>query len=273
MSGAEHVPSQRGVKERVWGILDGARTSGAASRAFYIFILTLILLNVLAVILGSVKEIGDRVGSLLHWFELFSVFVFTLEYLGRVWSCTTRKEYSRPIIGRLRFIVKPMSVIDLLSVLPFYLSFVAVDLRFIRVLRMFRILRVAKLGRYSSSVRLFGHVFSKKKEELVITGMVMVVLVVLASSFMYFAESEAQPDKFPDIPSTMWWSIVTLTTVGYGDVYPLTGLGKFFAGLIAILGVGMFALPTGILGASFVEEIQKQKSGKLVCPHCAKEIE
>jgi voltage-gated potassium channel len=90
---------------------------------------------------------------------------------------------------------------------------------------------------------------------------------------MYFAENEAQPDKFPDIPSTMWWSVVTLTTVGYGDVYPVTSLGKLFAAIISITGIGMFALPTGILGANFVQEIQRQKFNQRVCPHCGKEIE
>lgn len=185
----------------------------------------------------------------------------------------SQKEYSGIVTGRLRFIIKPLPVIDLLAILPFYLSFVPIDLRFIRVFRLFRIFRVAKLGRYSSSVRLLGRVVRNKKEELVITGMVMILLVVLTSSFMYFAENEAQPNKFPDIPTTMWWSVVTLTTVGYGDVYPVTGTGKFFAAIIAILGIGMFALPTGILGAGFVEEIQKRRSKKPVCSHCGREVD
>jgi voltage-gated potassium channel len=273
MIGAEQVQTKPEIKQRVWEILDVAKPGDTVSRAFDIFILSLIFLNVVAVILGTVKEIEDRFALAFYWFEVFSVVVFSIEYLARVWSCVSRKEYANPIIGRLSFIIKPLSVIDLLAVLPFYLSFVTMDLRFIRALRLFRIFRIAKLGRYSSSVRLLGRVIRNKQEELVITVMVMVLLVVLASSFMYFAENEAQPDKFPDIPTTMWWSIVTLTTVGYGDVFPITVIGKFFAGLIAVLGIGMFALPTGIIGASFVEEIEKQKSRKMVCPHCGKEIE
>lgn len=271
MTTAEEFRTRHGIRQRVWEILDVAKPGDHTSKSFDIFILTLIFLNVLAVILGTVKEIEDRFASALYWFEVFSVMVFSLEYIGRLWSCVSRKEYSNPITGRLRFIIKPMSVIDLLAILPFYLAFMTFDMRFVRAMRLFRIFRVAKLGRYSSSVRLLGRVVRNKKEELVVTVMVMVLLVVLASSFMYFAENEAQPDKFPDIPTAMWWSIVTLTTVGYGDVFPLTKLGKFFAGVIAVLGIGMFALPTGIIGASFVEEIQKEKSGKQVCPHCGKE--
>ena len=105
------------------------------------------------------------------------------------------------------------------------------------------------------------------------TVVVMILLIVMSSSFMYFAEHEAQPDKFSDIPSTLWWSVVTLTTVGYGDVYPVTALGKLFASLISIAGIGMFALPTGILGANFVAQIQKRKPDKRICPHCGTEIE
>jgi len=261
------------VKRRVWEILDVAKPGDIPSRVFELFIITLIFLNVVAVTIGSVRLIEERYETFLYRFEVFSVIVFCVEYVARVWSCVSHKEYSNSITGRLRFMVKPMSMIDLLAVLPFFLTFVHTDLRFIRALRLFRIFRVAKVGRYSTSVRLFGRVFKDSKEELVITFMVMILLIIMSSSFMYFAENEAQPDKFPDIPTTMWWSVVTLTTVGYGDVYPVTTLGKFFAAIVSIMGIGMFALPTGILGANFVQEIQKQKSKKRVCSHCGAEIE
>lgn len=272
MTRKKRIQSTPDLKHRVWEILDIAKPGDVPSKVFNIFILTLIFLNVVAVVVGTVKPIEDRYERFFHWFEVFSVIVFSIEYIARVWSCVSRPEYSGPVAGRLRFIVKPMSLIDLFAVLPFYLMFVHTDLRFLRALRLFRVFRVAKLGRYSSSIRLFGRVFKNKKEELVITAMMMILLIIMASSFMYFAEHEDQPDKFPDIPSTMWWSVVTLTTVGYGDVYPITALGKILASIISILGIGMFALPTGILAVSFVEEIQMQKSKKAVCPHCGKEI-
>lgn len=263
------------LKKRAWAILEveeAGEERGRIYDAFDVFILILIFLNVVAVILGTVKSIEDRFQSALYWFEVFSVAIFTVEYLARLWACASQREYARPVFGRLRFIFKPMAIIDLLAILPFYLTFFTADMRFLRALRLFRIFRVAKLGRYSSSFRLFGRVFASKREELFITVMVMFLLVVMSASSMYFAENEAQPDKFTDIPSTMWWAVVTLTTVGYGDVFPVTPLGKLMAMVIAVLGVGMFALPTGILGAGFVEEIQKQKSRKTTCPHCGKEI-
>ncbi|MBS1811380.1 MAG: ion transporter [Acidobacteria bacterium] len=260
------------IRKRIWEIIEVAKPGDTASKVFDFFILALIFLNVVAVILESVEALERRFHLAFEVFELFSVAVFSLEYVARIWSCVSLPQYAKPLTGRLRFIFKPLSIIDLVAVLPFYLSFVSVDLRVIRMLRLLRIFRVAKLTRYSSVMRLFGRVFKDKKEELALTFMLMLGLIILVSSLMYFAEHEAQPDKFPDIPSAMWWSVVTLTTVGYGDIYPVTTLGKVLAGLSAILGVGMFALPTGILGASFVEEIQKQKAGRKCCPHCGGEL-
>jgi voltage-gated potassium channel len=263
------------MKKRIWEILEVDRPGDERGRvfdAFDIFILALILLNVIAAILGTVKSVEARFQSALRWFEVFSVVVFTIEYLARVWACVSQIEYSRPVIGRLRFMLRPIAIIDLLAVLPFYLTFVTADLRFLRALRLFRLFRVAKLGRYSSSLRLFARVFRNKREELLVTMMVMLLMIIMSASFMYFAENEAQPDKFSDIPSTVWWAVMTLTTVGYGDIFPITPLGKCLTMVIAILGIGMFALPVGIFGAGFVEEIQKQKAGKTICPHCGGEV-
>ena len=209
-----------------------------------------------------------KFGSFFYWFEIFSVSVFTVEYLLRVWSCTSQEKFAKPFWGRLRFVFTPMALIDLIAILPAFLTFVTVDLRFIRTLRLFRLFRVFKFVRYSHSLKLFGKVIRNRKEELIVTLTIMFVLIILTSSFIYIAENEAQPDKFSDIPTSMWWAIVTLTTVGYGDVFPVTPLGKVFAAIIAVLGIGMFALPTGILGASFVEEMEKLKCDKQICPHC-----
>lgn len=262
------------TKKRVWQIMEVAKTGDKTSRAFDIFILSLIFLNVLAVIVGTVESIQVKYGLLLNWFEIVSVAVFTVEYLGRLWSCVMTAEYRGPVRGRFRFATSPMALIDLLAILPFYLPFIGLDLRFVRVLRLLRIVRIAKVGRYYSSLRLIGAVFREKKEELVLTTALMAMLLVMSASVMYYCENAAQPENFPSIPGTLWWAVVTLTTVGYGDVFPVTIAGKFVASIIAILGIGMFALPTGILGAGFVEAIQKSKAKAQIqkCPHCGKEI-
>lgn len=267
--------NKKNFRQKVWEIVEATDHDEKPKKNldyFDLFILILILLNAAAVILETVESIEQQYQVLFFRFEVFSVIVFTIEYLVRIWASTSQEKYKQPFWGRVKFMLTPMALIDLLAILPFYLAFSAFDLRFIRTLRIFRLFRLMKLARYSSSIQLFGNVLRNRKEELVVTATIVLVLMVLSASFIYFAEHEAQPEAFPDIPGSMWWAIVTLTTVGYGDVYPVTVLGKVFAAVIAILGIGMFALPTGILGASFVEELEKRRQGKNCCPHCGEEI-
>ncbi len=264
------------LKQKVWEIVEATDHEDKVRKNldyFDWFILVLILLNAAAVILETVESIELEYGVYLFWFEIFSVFVFTFEYVARVWASTSQEKYAKPFWGRVKFMLTPMAIIDLLAILPFFLAITAFDLRFIRTLRVFRLLRILKIARYSTSIQLFGKVLKSRKEDLVVTVAIVLVLMVLSASFIYFAENQAQPENFPDIPSSMWWAIVTLTTVGYGDVYPVTTLGKVFAAGIAMLGIGMFALPTGILGASFVEELEKRRAGKRCCPHCGEDLE
>jgi len=255
----------------VWEILELAKPEDRVSAIFDSLIILLIFLNVIAVIVGTVRAIAVRFGAFLDAFEIFSVAVFSAEYVTRLWACTVVPEYRHPVLGRLRFAVTPMAIVDLFAILPFYLALTTVDLRFLRALRLFRLLRLIKLVRYTAALRLIQRVLRSKREELVITTAALALLLVIASCLMYFVEFDAQPKVFSSIPAAMWWAIVTLTTVGYGDVYPVTELGKLIAAIIAVLGIGLFALPTGILGAGFVEEIQR-RSDKQRCPHCGKEI-
>ncbi len=259
------------TKERTYEILDKAQSGDWTSRSIDLLIMGLIVLNVVAVILDTVETISVSHRRLFEWFDAFSVGVFTIEYLMRLWSCTTDKEYTRPIRGRLRYFRTPLALVDLIAILPFYLPLVtAVDLR---VLRAMRLLRLFKLGRYSTSLQTLGNVLRKHSGELLVTLFVLLIMLVIASTLMYFAEHHAQPEAFSSIPSAMWWGIVTLTTVGYGDTYPVTSVGKVLGAVIALLGIGMFALPAGILGSGFAEEIDRRKKAGGVCPHCGREME
>lgn len=262
------------IKQRVWEIVEAAQSGDTVSRVFDIFLVSIILLNVIAVIFGSVIAIQQQYGPELYVFEVFSVSIFTVEYIARLWSCTVLEQYRSPIMGRLRFALRPFLIIDLLAILPFFLPFLGMDLRVVRALRIVRLLRILKLGRYNSALREIGRAISSKREELILTTIVLVLLLIISSSLMYFAENQAQPEAFPDIPSAMWWSVVTLTTVGYGDVYPITLAGKVLASVIAVLGIGMVALPTGIIGASFVEGVEQKRKKKtsIKCPHCGGKI-
>jgi len=261
------------IRRRIWNLVEAAPGGDRWSRAVDIGILALILLNVVAVILDSVPSIKSRWGDAFDTFELISVIAFSIEYALRLWSCTTNPMFAHPITGRLRFAVRPMALIDLAAILPFYLTFVGFDLRSLRVVRLMRIVRIAKIGRYYSSLTLIRSVLRSKREELVLSTMLMVLLLIVSATLLYSCENEAQPDTFSSIPATMWWAVATLTTVGYGDVYPVTLLGKIFASVIAMLGIGMFALPTGILGAGFVEAIESHKHGDKCCPHCGEALQ
>jgi voltage-gated potassium channel len=243
-------------------------------RAFNIFIIVLILLNVIAVMLETVPSIYEHYKDLFHYFDIFSVGIFTIEYLLRVWSCVHEKKYSHPFYGRLRYISSSGAIIDLLAIFPFYLhAFIGLDLRMIRILRLFRFLRLFQLTAYMKATKLIINVFRSAFNSLLLSLVLTVFLIIISSSLVFFAEHLAQPQVFTSIPQTIWWSIITLTTVGYGDMIPVTIAGKIFTSIILIAGVALFALPAGIITAGFLEETRKQRSNGHTCPHCHMPIE
>lgn len=260
------------LKKRIFGILEPGDED---SKYFDPFIMALISLNVLAVVLETVDWLNASYGWLFRAFDMFSVAVFTVEYILRAWSCTENPRFRSPFSGRLRYLITPMAIIDLLAILPFYLPFVIPDLRFIRALRLFRLFRILKLARYSDALKTFAEVLNLKKEELGVTLFATLIMLTVASSMVYEAENEVQPEAFANIPDAMWWGVVTLTTVGYGDIYPKTPLGKFIGSFVVIAGVGLFALPAGILASGFNEVLQRRKEKKrkkMICPHCHRYI-
>lgn len=259
-----------GIKHRVYRLLEPGDADG---RCLDIFIICLIVLNVTAVVLETVEWIGTRFAHLFDAFEIFSVAVFTVEYILRVWSCTVDPRFSDPIWGRMRFMVTPFAVVDLLAFLPFYLPFVLPDTRVLRAVRLFRLIRIMKLARYSESIDLFIDVLKLKKDELLLVLVSILILLLVSSTLMYEVEHDAQPDKFSSIPAAMWWGLVTLATVGYGDIYPITPAGKLIGSVVVMLGIGLFALPAGIIASGFSEVLQMSRgSREIICPHCGKPI-
>lgn len=248
-------------------------------RYFEISIIILIVLNVIAIILESDDRLSQKFGSLFRSFEIFSIAVFTIEYILRIW--TSNFQFKTPKLKpSIKFIVSTFGIIDLISILPFFLPLlIPFDLRFVRILRLTRLLRILKIGRYSSSFKLIKDVFNDKKTELGITIFITLILIIFSASIMFYIENNAQPDVFPNILSSIWWAVATLTTIGYGDIYPITGAGKLLSGIIALLGIGLIALPTGILSGAFIEKVSEAKANKkieerkMICPHCKKEIQ
>lgn len=261
------------IKKRVYEIIEKSKTGDSASKIFDIFIITLILTNVVVIILESVKSLSSNYQLFFRLFEIISVIIFTIEYILRLWSCNAGNRFKGKIIGRLKYAISPLALIDLFAILPFYIPMIIpIDLRFLRVIRLVRIFRIFKFGRYFESLQMLSRVLRKKKEELLITVFVVILLLIIASSLIYEFENEAQPEVFANIPGSMWWAVVTLTTVGYGDVYPITTIGKVLSAMIAFLGVGLFALPAGILSSGMISEIQKRDKKNIKCPNCGATI-
>lgn len=259
------------VMQRAYEILEGT-TNDKVSRGFQIFIIALISLNVLFVIIETEESVLDEYGYFFTPFEIFSVIIFTTEYAGRIAVCKLNPKYENTRYARLRFIFTPMMLVDLAAILPFFLPFIVTDVRFIRIIRLLRLFRLFKLARYSEPMQTLGEVFKAKAGDLAVAFFILFIVLIFASSLMYHAEHQAQPEVFSSIPASMWWGVVTLTTIGYGDTYPVTVLGKIVAGGVAILGIAVYAIPTGIMASAFTEELRKKRQKKQKCPHCGKEL-
>ena len=194
------------VRRRTYEIVEVAGEGDRASRVFDVTIAALIVANIVALVLDTVQSIHVRVGAAFEIFELVSVVAFSVEYVLRLWSCTVDERYREPLAGRLRFALTFMALIDLFAVLPFYLPFFGFDLRVVWVMRLFRLLRFAKLHRYSKALQTFARVLRSRAEALLISLALVLALLLIASCVMYFAEHDAQPERFSSIPAAMWWA-------------------------------------------------------------------
>jgi len=256
------TPAVKSKKAKIHATLDN-QSHNVVGWVIEVFFIVLIVANVLIVILETVQGINLQFSKLFQTIEIVSLGVFTVEYSLRLWCCTAEDQYSAPIKGRFLYIITPLALIDLAAILPTYLSLVllpiGVDFLFLRALRLFRVFRVFKLGHYSDSLATIKRVVAAKSGELFIVAFTAVIVLIVASSAMYYVDVTAQGHTFTSIPEAMWWGVETLTTVGYGDIVPGTAAGKALGAVIAVMGVALFALPAGILGAGFLEEFNKRR--------------
>lgn len=223
------------------------------------FLTTAIVLSVVIAILDSEPLINQRWGLEMAWLERILGLVFVVEYLLRAWACVESHAYQDGWIGRLRYLRTPTALIDLLALSPMLLTFIGNEAYIFRLFRMLRILRLARLGRFSSSLQLLTEAVSSRRYELGMSVMLTGFLLLVSSTVLYVVEGGTQPEAFGSIPRTMWWAIVTLTTVGYGDAYPITVIGRICAGLTAVAGIGVIAMPTGILASAFSDTLQRHR--------------
>ena len=222
------------------------------STLFERFIFILIIINLFTMVIESEPDINILYSSTFFYFETFSIIIFTIEYIFRtIDSFHSKKKYNTSFFG----------LIDIFSILPFYFqAALGFDGRFVRIFRLFRISRILKLGRFSKSFDLLGKGIDNVKIELYLTFSIAFVLLFFSAAGIYFIENEVQPENFKSIISSFWWAVASLTGVGFEEIYPITIGGKIFGTIIALIGVGVVAVPTGIISASFVEIINDYKS-------------
>lgn len=209
------------------------------------FLVFLILANLAVFIADTDKSFSHKYSAAIYYFEVVSVAIFSIEYFLRILS-----------LEKIKDIFKPLMMIDLLAILPFYLSFIKVNTFFLRILRMFRLLRIFKVGRYTNAFENIKKGFVSHKNELIVTGLIFLSGIIISSTLMYYAEGQINPNAFGSIPRAFWWSVITFTSVGYGDVYPVTAIGKIIASFTAIMGVGLHGLLVGIIGAAFMSVLK-----------------
>ncbi|MGB5635308.1 MAG: ion transporter [Waterburya sp.] len=244
-------------RRKLYHILEAQNYSSWLSKLDQVLLSILIILDISCFILETSQPLNQNYHWLFKGIAIFSTVIFTIEYGLRLWLCTVKRQFRHPVWGRVRYALTPMAIIDFISTFPFYLLLVFHHLAFLKTLRLLRLARILKIGRHSKSVRSLVRVVVSKQEELLVTLSIIAFLLIIASSLMFFAEHDAQPEAFSSIPASMWWGVVTLTTVGYGDIYPVTVIGKLLGATLACFGIGVFILPAGIVASGFAKEVRE----------------
>ena len=258
---------RKAFRRKLYHILEAQNYSSYFSKLDQVLLSILIILDISCFILETSQPLNQDYYWLFKGIAIFSTVIFTIEYGLRLWLCTVKQKFRHPVWGRVRYALTPMAIIDFISTFPFYLLLIFHHLAFLKTLRLLRLARILKIGRYSKSVRSLVRVVVSKQEELLVTLSIISLLLIIASSLMFFAEHDAQPEAFSSIPASMWWGVVTLTTVGYGDIYPVTLIGKLLGASLACFGIGVFVLPAGIVASGFAKEVRDEITPEQLSEH------
>ncbi len=250
------------MKQRIFEILEKSKKGDTLSYLFDLLIIVLIIINVSIIFIATMK-IDKRVLEILYWIDIIISVIFVIEYLLRIYTADLLYPHKNKLRARLKYIFSPIAIIDLLAIMPLVgLIFGFNRLKSLKVIRAFRMLRLLKANRYNNSLNLILKVLSNKKEELIASISIMMIILFFSGYLMYEIESPHQPEAFTNAFDGIWWSIATLTTVGYGDIYPVSSAGRLVSAFVVILGIGLVAIPTGILASGFTQELSNKNEKK-----------
>jgi voltage-gated potassium channel len=250
---------QTGLRRRLFQALEPSEHHAPGLSRLNRFIVVVIVLSVAFAIIESEHDFYDQSPALFHWVEFGFSIVFLIEYIARLWVAPEDPRYQGGFRGRLRYALTPAALLDLLAVTPLLLHAVGGEAYVVRMLRVVRVLRLAKLGRFTVATRALSEAIHTRRYELMISFGVAFFVLLVTSTLMYIVEGHEQPKAFGSIPRAMWWAVATLTTVGYGDVVPLTPIGRVLGGITAATGIGLIAMPTGILAAAMSDAIHTRR--------------
>ncbi|NDE00747.1 MAG: ion transporter [Gammaproteobacteria bacterium] len=256
-----HANAGRTLRQKVYALMNDTPTSGRLHHQLDLIFILFIITSVLAVFLETITAVYVPLAREFHGFDMVAIGVFTVEYLLRLYAAPEQEPGNSALAGRFAFVKKPGSLIDLIAIAPFYLQFIiALDLRFLRILR---VLRVLKLTRYNTALTTFAMVLKREKRAFTAAMFITVLITILSGAIVYEFEHAVQPEKFDTMPRAMYWAVITLASVGYGDISPVTPIGQAFTMVLAILGIGIVALPAGILGSAFSDQLHQQREEML----------
>lgn len=236
---------------------------------FNALIYSLIIISIVNLMLISVPELNAKYGEIFILVRNIIMPIFVIEYLIRIYASGYLEEY-KGLKGKLKYMITPYAIIDFLAILPYFLTSAGINGSFIRSLRLLRVFRLLRVRKYSIFIRLMKNIMSNIKEEITVLLFFTIIILIILSFIMFDVEHDAQPEAFSSIFATMWWSVATLTTVGYGDMYPITTMGKIITSIISIVGIGFVAIPGGLFASEFISEVIKHKNKKnpKLCTNC-----
>ena len=246
----------RTFRQKVFSLLNPTPTSGDLHHIIDHVIVVLVLLSVISIILETVPWIHKPFQAEFYAIEIFTVVIFSLEYVGRLYSCCEMPKYQEPIVGRIKYMFTLGALIDLVAVLPFFIGLAFHEEFDLRFLRVFRLSRLLKITRYTGTLNTMYKAIYRERRVLFAAAFMMVLLVILTASLGFEFEHAAQPDKFDTIPDAMYWAVITLASVGYGDLTPITPMGKAMTVVISLIGIGIFAIPAGLMASAFTDQLR-----------------